>query len=315
MLTRHANPWFGAIVMASTIIGCSSSSDKTGPDAFVLQPGVENSSQAYMGTPDADESAFWVAVRDADDSGRATAISKLVADVGKDPSNGYSEFLIGASYFMPPNTVLAALAAGTPPPQSQPDPAAVPYLMEAPTHLMDPFYLGFDGGLLGALELATGNPAGGPTFAAAQANNHAATDFITVIGDLQMQNAAKALTDMYTLFDFCNGAALDQGGADAAAYVTKQNAGTLVHRECYSGYYAPHGSSGEMLILADLEALNGNTSAANAYYAALQNTTDYSTWALMPLVERRVNGTQPADVATLGAIASTCATCHTNTLQ
>ena len=103
-------------------------------------------------------------------------------------------------------------------------------------------------------------------------------------------------------------------GSDAAAYVAKQNAGTLVHRECYSGYYAPHGSSGELLILGDLAALTGATQAATAYYTAAQGTSDYSTWALQPLVERRLSGAQPAQLSTEVLVASTCATCHTNTL-
>ncbi|HUJ61822.1 MAG TPA: hypothetical protein VLX92_25130 [Kofleriaceae bacterium] len=296
--------------------GCSSSSSKTAADAPApLRPGVEDSSQVYMGTPDPDESAFWVAVRGADDTGRAGAVTQLQADVAADPSNGYSEFLIGASYFMPPNSELAALAAGTAPQPFQPDPAAIPYLKQSLGNLTDPFYLGFGGGLLGELEIAGGDPAdGGQTFATAAQHNHAATDFMTVIGDLQMQDVAKALADMYTLLEFCNDGPLDHQGGDAAAYVAKQNAGALVHRECYSGYYAPHGSAGELLILADLQALNGNTAAASNYYHALAGVSDYSTWALEPLVERRLSGAQPADLGTLAVITSTCATCHTTAL-
>lgn len=304
------------VLLVAAIAACGSSNNTTGADAPSLRPGVDDSSQVYMGTPDADESAFWTAVRGADDTGRAAAVTQLMADVTSDPTNGYSEFLIGASNFMPPNTVLAALANGTQPPQFQPNPAAIPFLMQGLANLTDPFYLGFDGGLLGAMELAAGDGSdGGPTLATAAMNNHAATGLIKVIGDLQQQMPAAALADMYTLLEYCNGAPLDHAGGDAASYVAKQNAGTLVQRECYSGYYAPHGSSGEILILADLQALNGNASAATAYYTALQSVTDYSTWALKPAVERRIAGTQAADIGSLTLITSACATCHTNALQ
>jgi len=301
------------MIVVATLTGCSSS-DGASPDAAPsLRPGVEDSNLVYKGTPSANESAFWVAVRNADDTGRATAVDRLTADIAADPSNGYSQFLVGASHFMAPNTVLRALADGTPPPAFSVD--MPPYLREALSNLTDPFYLGFDGGLLASLELAAGNVAdGGPRFATAVANNRVATAFITVIGDLQMRDPAKGLADMYAMLDYCNGAPLDRNGGDAAAYVTKANAGALAQRECYSGYHAPHGTTGELLILADLLALDGNAAASRVYYDALQAATDYPTWALKPLVERRRSGAQAADVATVGAISNTCATCHTNTL-
>jgi hypothetical protein len=301
------------IVMLATF-GCSSSS--TTPDASApLRPGVEDSSQTYMGTPNVDETAFWNAVLGADDNGRAAAVHQLITDVTTDSSNGYSEFLVGASYFMPPNTVLSALAAGTPPPQFRPDPAAIPVLKQSLGNLTDPFYLGFGGGLLGSIELASGDTAdGGPTFAKAIPYNHAATSFMKVISDLQARDPATGLSDMYGLFEFCNGGALDHSGGDAAGYVSKMNAGSLVHRECYTGYFAPHGSSGELLIIGDLHAITGNAAAATAYYHAVTMTSDYATWPLKPLVERRLSGAQPADPATLGAITSSCATCHTRSL-
>jgi hypothetical protein len=309
-MTRSRAHWL--ILVATTAAACSSSSP-TSPDAPPpLRPGVEDSSQAFKGTPDADETAFWTAVLGADDTGRAAAVDALVTDVAADPANGYSEFLVGASHFMPPATVLQALAGGTEPPAFQPDPQAIPYLKQALGNLQDPFYLGFDGGLLGAMELSGGDTAdGGPTFATAAMNNHAATGLISVIGDLQMQSPSTALADMYKLVEYCNGAPVDHEGADAAAIVTKQNAGTFIQRECYSGFYAPHGSEGLLLVLGDLHALAGDAPAASAYYAALQQATDYSTWALAPLVQRRISGAQPADAATVGRITSTCATCHT----
>jgi len=303
-------------MLAAAVSGCGSSPNPTGVDAAPsLRPGVDDSSLVFMGTPNADESAFWTAVRDADDVARATAVTQLKADVAGDPTNGYSEFLIGASSFMPPNTVLSALASGAQPPAFQPDLTAVPILQEGLANLTDPFYLGFDGALLGAAELAMGDTVdGGPTFATASAYNHEASAFVTLLGDLQMQDAASALTDMSAFYELCNGAPVDQGGNDAGSYGAKQNAGALAQRECYSGYYAPHGSSGELLIMGDLQALNGNAQAATAYYNATQSASDYSTWVLAPLVEQRLSGAHPADLPTLGAIASACATCHTNQL-
>jgi len=305
-----------ATVVMVALAGCKSG-DGDGDDkpdaAPALRPGVEDSNQVYKGTPSANESAFWVAVRNADDAGRAAAVSRLVADVTADPSNGYSEFLIAASHFMAPNTVLRALADGTPPAPFTI--GEVPYLREALSHLTDPFYLGFDGGLLASLELGAGNVAdGGPRLAAAVANNRVATALIVVIGDLQMRDAKKAREDMYALVDYCFGAPLDRTGRDAAAYVARANAGALVQRECYSGYHAPHGTPGVLLILADLDALNGNAQVARAYYDALRDATDYPTWALKPLVERRRSGAQAPELATVDTITTTCATCHTNAL-
>jgi hypothetical protein len=302
------------VLVAAGLAGCSASSTTTPDAAASLRPGVEDSNQVYKGTPSAHEAAFWVAVRDADDAGRAAAVAQLAADVTADPTNGYSAFLIGASSFMAPSPVLRALAAGTPPPTGAFAPA-VPYLQQALGHLTDPFYLGFAGGLLAAVQLGSGDVAAGTaTFATAAGHNHVATALVTVIGDLARHDAATALPDMYALLDYCNGGAIDRTGAGAAALVAKQNAGALAQRECYSGYHAPHGSPGHLLILADLHALHGDAAAAKAYYTALQAATDYPTWPLRPLVERRLSGAQPADLAGASAITNTCATCHASSL-
>lgn len=303
------------VLLATTVAGCSSSSSSASPDAApALRPGVEDSNQVYKGTPSAHESAFWVAVRDADEAGRAAVVSQLTADVTADPTNGYSAFLVAASSFMAPNAVTHAIVDGTAPPSFGPMPA-VPFLEQGLAHLTDPFYRGFDGGLLASVELQQGNvTAGGPRFAAAVKDNQIATGLISVIGDLSMHDTAKALEDMYALFEHCNGGPLDRKGGDAAAYVAKQNTGALTQRECYSGYHAPHGSPGELLILADLHAINGNAVAARAYYEALQATTDYATWPLAPVVQRRLSGAQVPDLAAVTLITSTCATCHTNKL-
>jgi len=308
------NSWLHAVLLAVALTGCTSTG-ATRPDATpALRPGIEDSNQVYKGTPSANESAFWVAVRNADDAGRAAVVTRLTTDIAADPSNGYSQFLVAASYFMRPNTTLRALADGTQPPAFT-LPASIPYLKQALTNLTDPFYLGFDGGLLASVELGAGNVAeGGPRFAEAVKNNHVATALITVLGDLQAHDVSRALADMYALLEYCNGGPLDHNGGDAAGYVAKLNAGALAQRECYSGYHAPHGSTGELLILADLHALVGNAGAARAYYDAILNVTDYATWPLKPLIERRRSGAQATDLATVSTISNTCATCHTNTL-
>jgi len=195
-----------------------------------------------------------------------------------------------------------------------PNVQAVPYLQQGMQHLTDPLYLGFDAALLGALQLAGGNPAdGAKTLAFAQSQNHAASGFVSIVNDVQSGNAPAALNDAYTLLEFCNGGPLDHNGADANNYATKANAGALAHRECYSGYYSMHGTEGLLLITGDLHALNGNAPAASAYYNATRGAADYSTWALQPLIDRRLNGKEPASPKEMPYLVQ-CPTCHTNTL-
>lgn len=295
---------------ATLAIGCSSD-DEAEP---ALRPGLEDSNQAYKGTPSANESAFWVAVRNGDDAGLTAAVAKLRADITADPTNGYSQFLVGAYSFMAPSDVLRALRDGTAPPAGQPRPLGEE-LKDSLENLTDPFYLGFAGGLQASAELASGNvQEGGPRFARAAQHNRVATAFITVLGDLAMGDHPRAREDMYAMLDFCNSGALDRAGGDAARFVEKANAGALAQRECYSGYHAAHGSAGELLILADLHAITGEAEAARRYYDAIPGVSDYATWPLKPLVERRRSGAQPAAADTIGAIANTCGTCHTNTL-
>src|SRR5678815_109418 len=93
-----------AALLAMT--ACSSSHESDDPEPAPLRPGVEDSSKAYKGTPSPAENAFWEAIRSGDDAARAEAVTKLGADVAEDPSNGYSEFLVGASSFMPSSDVL-----------------------------------------------------------------------------------------------------------------------------------------------------------------------------------------------------------------
>jgi hypothetical protein len=308
-MMQTENSWIHRTMVVAALAGCSSGEGATAP----LRPGVEDSTMVYKGTPSANESAFWVAVRNADDDGRQAAVSRLKADIATDPSNGYSQFLVAASYFMAPSTTLRALADGTPPPAFAI--GTVPYLREALANLTDPFYLGFDGGLLATQLLAAGNVAeGGPAFAAAVANNRVATGLMTVIGDLDARDTVQALADMYAMLEYCNSGPLDRSGGDAAAYVAKANAGALAQRECYSGYHAPHGTEGAVMILADLHALNGQQPAARAYYDVLPSVTDYPTWPLRPLVERRRSGAQAAEFGTLSTMTSACTFCHAHAL-
>lgn len=309
--------WWLPTTMLAALAACSSSaSEETQKPVASLRPGVEDSNAAYKGTASENESAFWVAVRSGDDVARDAAVTRLTADVAGDPKNGYSHFLVGANAFMAPSGALRALANGTDPPAGAGPSlqSTGPAFERALANLSDPFYLGFAGGLLASLELRAGNVAqGGPRFAAAARNNAVATGFISVLGDFAAQDAKKALEDHYTLIEYCNGGPVDRSGADAGAFVAKQNAGSLKQRECYSGYHAPHGSPGLMLILADLHALNGQPAAAKAYYDALTRANDYPTWPLRPLVERRREGEAVA-FGQAAAIAGTCGTCHTNAL-
>lgn len=301
------------MVAAAAIAGCSSGDDDSPPDDL-LRPGVEDSNQVYKGTPSANESAFWVAVRGGDDAALAAAVGKLTADIAADPRNGYSQFLVGASAFMPPSAALRALRDGTPVPAPG-GPPATTFLKDALENLSDPFYLGFAGGLQAGLEFATGNfEEGGPRFALAAQHNRVATAFMTVLGDLRMGDPARALEDMYAMLEHCNSGPLDRNGGDALGFIAKANAGQLAQRECYSGYHAAHASAGELLILADLHAVNGNAQAARKYYDAVLTVSDYATWPLKPLLERRRSGAQAAALGTVAAIANTCGTCHTNSL-
>jgi hypothetical protein len=313
-VTAMTSSMLTATVAMAALAGCSSS-DEDAPDAPPqLRPGVEDSNQVYKGTPSANERAFWVAVRNGDDAALATAVTNLEADLVADPQNGYSQFLVGASTFMPPSAALRALRDGTPlPPRGEPRPTTV--LKDALTNLTDPFYLGFAGGLQASIEFAAGNfEEGGPRFALAAQHNRVATAFITVLGDLGMGDLVRAQEDLYAMLEYCNRGPLDRDGRDALRFVEKANAGALAQRECYSGYHAAHASAGELLILADLHALNGNAEAARRYYDAVQSVSDYPTWPLKPLLERRRSGAQPAAADTVDAIAGTCGTCHTNTL-
>lgn len=316
MLLRLVIPLVAPFVTFS-LLGCGSDA---APGPAPLRPGVEDSSQSYKGTPSAAESAFWVAVRGGDDAARGEAVTKMRADAQRDPATyGYSAFLSGADSFMQPAVLLRAQADGTPLPQGQPRTPdqlsdAEQLLTQGRQNLTDPLYLGFDAALLATLQLSSGDVASGQeNFALGMQKNPAASGFISIIFKLQQQDVAGALDAFYQLIEYCSGGPVDHEGAGAGAYVASANAATLVHRECYSGYHATHGTEGLLLLAGDVHALNGNTEAAARYYSAVQAAQNYASWSLKPLLERRINGTeQPSLGATIGLTG--CGSCHTNTL-
>ena len=138
-------------------------------------------------------------------------------------------------------------------------------------NLTDPLYLGFDAAFLATLQLSSGDVVSGQeTFAFGMQKNPAASGFISIIFKLQQQDAPGALDAFYQLIEYCYGGPVDHDGADAGEYLARANVATLAHRECYSGYHAPHGTEGLLLLGGDLHALNGNAQAAGQYYAAVQ---------------------------------------------
>jgi len=304
------------LMLTSCLIACGAPAPTPTPNPTPLRPGVKDSSKVYQGTPSPAESAFWDAVRSGDDAARATAVSQMKSDVQADATNGYSEFLIGANEFMPPVDLLRAMASGTAPPMQMPvnGQEAASFLAPGMQNLTDPLYLGFDAAFLGVLQMQSGDTAKGQmTFTLAQMKNPAASGFINVIRSLIGQDLPGALASAYTLLEFCNGGPIDRTGMDAAAWVAKANATSLAHRECYSGFHAMHGTEGLLLLTGDLHAMNGNNDAAGRYYAAAKSATNYSTWPLKPLLERRVSGMQPPSPEQMLGVTA-CGTCHTKSL-
>lgn len=279
------------------------------------RPGLLDSSQVYQGTPSANERAFWAAVLEASDERRAAAVEKLKADVEADPTNGYSAFLIGASSFMPPRASVEALANGTAPPKFRASPDAAPFLEAGLQHLTDPLYQGFDGMLLSGFLFAAKDPRAQTVAAEAFQRNPVASRFGQAVSAISAGNAAGALETMLAFLDYCRGAPVARDGADAGQIVEKMNAGALQHRECSSGFYGPHGSSGTLQIVGDLLAVNGHPDAARRYYAAVKQTSDFATWPLAPITERRlVDGAAAPSVPEVAAITATCGTCHVRSL-
>jgi hypothetical protein len=316
MSLRHVSPVVIPVVTFS-LLGCDSDQ---GSGSTPLRPGVEDSSQSYKGTPSAAESAFWSAVRSGDDAARGEAASKMAADAQRDPATyGYSAFLAGANSFMLPTVFLRAQAAGTelpqgPPPAPDQFAEAARLFTQGMQNLTDPLYLGFDAALLAMLQLSGGDVVTGQeTFAFGMQKNPAAGGFIAGIFKMEQQDLPGARDTFHQLLEYCYGGPVDPDGADAGAYVARANAATLAHRECYSGYHAPHGTEGLLTLSGDIHALNGNAQAAGRYYEAVKAASNYASWPLKPMLERRMNGTEPASPG--GAMGLTaCGSCHTNAL-
>jgi len=306
------------LVLASFLAGCGSTtamSGTTGPAP--LRPGVNDSSKAYVGTPSPAQNAFWVAVRNGDDAARQTAVADLKTDLAKDPTNGYSAFLAAASAFMPSSDFLRALAANQslPPPHGAFPDDTGPLLQQALANLTDPLYVGFSATLLAGLQASRSDPSAAQTTQIAISNNFPASTALGLGAALRMGDLAGALDTMYGLFDYCNGGAkIDRVNPDVNAFVDKANAAGFVHRECYSGYHAMHGTEGLLLLIGDISALMGNGQVAALYYNGMRRATNYASWPLQPLAERRISGAQPAKASDLSAVRA-CTTCHVSQLQ
>lgn len=247
--------------LAALWTACSDKEDDAPNEMTTLRPGVEDSSQAFKGTLSDAQAAFWVAVRDADDAAREKAAAALEAAAADDPTDGYSAFLRGAHAYMPGEAMLRALVDGTEfpePPMPGPDAARV--LEQAVENLTDPLYLGFSAALLAGVQ---SDPAAQEaTTQLAIANNLPATLFGKLSQEAAMGDAASAADTIAVVLEYCTGSPLDREQPDAAGYVARGNAAGLSHRECYSGYFAPHGTEGLMLIMGDLEWTLGNEEVA-----------------------------------------------------
>lgn len=302
-----------ALVILPVLLLLSSCGDKASdPEKMQspLRPGVEDSSRAFKGTPSPAENMFWEAIRNGDDAARQQAVAQLKLDVAKDSSNGYSAFLAAADAFMPLSALLRAAVNQATPPQSRPFPDDTgPLLGQGLQHLTDPLYLGFDATLLAGLQAFT-DPASAPkTQAIAIANNIPASSVGQLNTALRMSDWAGARDVMLGVLDYCTGSALDRTNPDVNGYVERANAGSLAHRECYSGYHAMHGTEGVIMITGDLIALNGNADLAKRFYQATRSASNYSSWPLKPLMERRISDESPATKAAFSEIAA-CSTCH-----
>lgn len=312
-LTFALVPLLAAAVLDS---GCSPSGSSSLPAS--LRPGDQDSSKAFQGTSSPAEAAFWQAVRNGDDAARDQAVTQLKKDAAADPTDGYSAFLAGASAFMPPTDLARALAAGQNIPAGHgggaPPATTGPLFQQALGHLADPLYIGFAYTLLAFVQADNGDfAAATASQKQAVAHNIPASSVGQVNAQLGAADKAGALDTMRNMLDFCNGAALDRNNPDLNSFVDKANAGVMQHRECYSGYFGPHATEGELLLVGDLLAATGDMQGASLYYKATQRSASYASWPLRPLAERRISGAQRVKDSELAAIAS-CTTCHTNAL-
>jgi len=273
-----------------------------------------------MGTPSQSEIAFWESVRDGDAAERKAAVASLKVDFANDPSNGYSAFLAASSEFIQGADLLDNLTSGGPVSKALALPElALPadtrsLLEQALPLLTDPFCSGIDATLLAVIEKQSDAAAAAKTQQFADDSNFVAASVGRTTWALVVGDSAGALEIMYAWLNYCSGGGLDHDNPDVDAFVDAANASSLKQRECYSGYYAMHGTEGELLQIGDLYASAGNTRVANLYYTAMRRATNYASWPVKALAERRIDGTQPAAPDDLvGVIA--CATCHINEIR
>jgi hypothetical protein len=313
--SSHAQRFLVLGYIAASIAGCSGGQADTEMQPVSLRPGVEDSSKIFKGTPSKAENDFWNAIRNGDEAGRAGATAELKADVAKDPTNGYSAFLAAVNAFMPNSDVPRTLVGRVAPPPSTPFPDDTSALLEqAIAHLTDPMYLGFSATLLAGIQVFTDPAEASKTQALAVKNNVPAGSVGQLNVELRAGNLAGARDVMSSVLDYCTGAPLDRANPALDAYVDKANAADLVHRECYSGFHATHGTEGILFITGDLVALSGNPALAQRYYAAAKRATNYPFWPLRPVLDRRMSGEQPITGSEL-AQAVACSTCHVSELK
>jgi hypothetical protein len=283
-----------------------------------LRPGEKDSSKSFQGTASPNETSFWEAVRKGDDAARAKAVEGLKKDVAVDPKNAYSAFLAGANVYMPPSGLLLALNAGQVPEggeQQALPPDTIALFTNSMNTFTDPLLKGFAASLLSATQAGAGDfEASGKSMEIAIANNIPASSVTRAIGSLLQRDLKGAYEVIWQMMDFCAGAPLDRANPDVDTYVDRANRADLRHRECYSGYHAMHGTEGTLLLAGDLAALNGNASGAAKMYAGMKRSTNYGTWGLRNLAERRISGYLKAVPENMFNI-SACTSCHVDQIK
>jgi hypothetical protein len=308
------------VLLLSSLALAAACSATEAPATFVvtLRPGVKDSSKSFQGTASANETAFWEAIRKGDDAARAKAVADLKKDAAGDPKNAYSAFLAAADVYVPSSGLLPALNAGMVPgggELQQIPPETIQLFTNSMNTFTDPLLKGFAASLLSATQAGGGDFEGaGKSMEIAIANNIPASSVTRAVGSLLQQDVKGAYEVIWAMMDFCAGAPLDRKSPDVDAYVDRANKSDLRHRECYSGYHATHGTEGTLLIAGDLAALNGNASGAARMYAGMKRSTNYGTWALRDLADRRISDDLKAVPENMFNI-SACTSCHVDQIK
>jgi len=202
------------------------------------------------------------------------------------------------------------MAAGDAPPAAtlDVDDASAALLDKAVGTLKDPLYLGFAAILLGSARRFT-DPEEGERLLTISAKNNIPADRIGRLTFALIQSDPKTALDLlYDVMDTCLDRRVDRADPPAAEFVAKANENALAHRECYSGYFAPHGTEGALFVGAELLAVNGEADLATRMYRAAAESKSYESWKLRGLNERRLAG-EPAKLETTLAVVQ-CGTCH-----